>query len=565
MRRLAFDIEADGLNEVVINKKGHPIPEGKEIFCMVIQNVDNPLEIHRFGPDHIEDGVNMLRDAGLIIGHNIMMYDIPMLERFFGPIDTPSYDTLIVSRMMYPDKLDHPLGGNSLECWGKHLGMEKIEFKDFSEYTEEMLVYCVRDVEVTTRIYNAQKEFVKEYPKSIKLEHILAGIIAKQIDTGFGFDIDAADQLERDLLMEKVEIEDSLCQIFPPIVEERWSDKTGKRLKDKVTHFNPASRQQIAMRLGEKYGWEPPKTEKGNPKVDSAELKKLPWSEAKELVRYFDIIKLHGMVEDWIHRATTSRDGRIHGNVNTQGTVTGRMTASQPNLQQVSGDKRARSLFVPRKGWKQVGIDASGLEARLLANRMAPWDDGEFGRVVLHDDIHTVNQHKAGLPTRDSSKTFFYALIYGAGDDKIGKIISKGSREGKAIKERYLEEMPALKKLLDNCKFQVAKKGTLTLLDGREVPCRSAHKALNVQIQGDGAMIMKVAQTIFSHLLQKYEGRYNFMATVHDEWQLECDPEIAEEIGELGIKAIQQAGKRLGWVVDMDGEYRVGNNWSDCH
>ncbi len=565
MRRVVFDIEADGLSEVVIDKKGNPVPEGKEIYCVVIQDVDNPRDIKRFGPNDIEAAVKVLREAKLIIGHNIIMYDIPMLERFFGPIDTPSYDTLIVSRMMYPDRMSHPLGGNSLEHWGAHLGCEKLDFKDFSKYTEEMLTYCEQDVLVTLKIFEEQKDFVARFKKSIRLEHILAHIISEQTQTGFGFDLDAAHELEMDLLMEKVEIEDHLCQTFPPIVEERWSEKTGNRLKDKVTPFNPGSRKQIAERLGDKYGWIPKKTDKGNPKVDSAELKKLSWPEAKLLVRYFDIQKLQGMVEDWIKRATTSRDGRIHGSVNTQGTVTGRMTASQPNLQQVSGDKRARSLFVPRDGWKQVGIDASGLEARLLANRMSPWDDGEFGRVVLHEDIHTVNQQKAGLPTRDSSKTFFYALIYGAGDDKIGKIIDKGRKEGKIIKERYLKEMPALKKLLDNCKFQVAKKGTLTLLDGREVPCRSEHKALNVQIQGDGAMIMKVAQTLFNHLLKPYQGKYNFMGTIHDEWQLECEPDLAEEIGRLGVKAIRLAGERLGCVVDMDGEYRVGDNWSECH
>jgi len=564
MMRLAFDIEANGLNEVVINKKGSPVPEGDRIFCLVIIDIDSG-DTYTFSEECIDLGVALLRKASLIVGHNIAMYDLPMLERKHGPINTPYYDTLIVSRMMYPDKLDHPLGGNSLTCWGTHLGLEKIDFHDFTEFSPEMEKYCVRDVELVRSIYFRQRNFIGKYPKSIKLEHMLSRIIARQIDNGFGFDLDAADQFERDLLMEKVEIEDNLCQIFPPIVEERWSDKTGKRLKDKVTHFNPASRQQIAMRLGEKYGWEPSKTEKGNPKVDSAELKKLPWDEAKELVKYFDIIKLLGMVEDWIYRATTSRDGRIHGNVNTQGTVTGRVTASQPNLQQVSGDSRARSLFKPRDGWLQVGIDASGLEARLLANRMAVWDGGEFGRSVLHDDIHTVNQKKAGLPDRTSSKTFFYALIYGAGNEKIGKIIGKGSGAGKKIKERYLDEMPALKMLLKNCKFQVAKKGTLTLLDGREVPCRSAHKALNVQIQGDGAMIMKVAQTILNHLLKPYEGRYNFMATVHDEWQLECDPAIAEEVGELGVRAIKEAGIRLGCVVDMDGEYRIGNNWADCH
>jgi len=564
MMRLAFDIEADGLNEVVINKKGSPIPEGKRIFCMVAIDIDSGAT-YTFSEECMDLGVALLRKASLIVGHNIAMYDLPMLERKHGPIDTPYYDTLIVSRMMYPDKLDHPLGGNSLACWGTHLGLEKIDFHDFTEFSPEMEKYCVRDVELVRSIYLRQRNFYGQYFKSIKLEHVLSRIIARQIDNGFGFDLDAADQFERDLLMEKVEIEDNLCQIFPPIVEERWSDKTGKRLKDKVTHFNPASRQQIAMRLGEKYGWEPSKTDKGNPKVDSAELKKLPWDEAKELVKYFDIIKLLGMLEDWITRATTSRDGRIHGNVNTQGTVTGRMTASQPNLQQVSGDSRARSLFKPRDGWVQVGIDASGLEARLLANRMAVWDDGEFGRSVLHDDIHAVNQKKAGLPTRSDAKTFFFALIYGAGNDKIGKIIGKGSHAGKKIKDRYLEEMPALKMLLKRCKFQVAKKGTLTLLDGREVPCRASHKALNVQIQGDGAMIMKVAQTIFNHLLKPYVGRYNFMATVHDEWQLECDPDIAEEIGLLGVKAIQESGKRLGCVIDMDGEYRIGNNWADCH
>jgi len=562
--RLAFDIEANGLNEVIINKKGKPIPEGNEIFCMVAIDIDSGYTYH-ISEGCMDEGVELLRNASLIVGHNIAMYDLPMLERKHGPIDTPYYDTLIVSRMMYPDKLDHPLGGNSLACWGTHLGMKKIDFHDFTKFSREMETYCVRDVELVVKIFNRQKDFVSRYPKSIKLEHMLSCIIAKQIDNGFGFDLDAADLLERDLLMEKVEIEDNLCQIFPPIVEARWSDKTGKRLKDKVTHFNPASRQQIASRLGEKYGWEPPKTDKGNPKVDSAELKKLPWDEAKELVHYFDIIKLLGMLEDWILRATTSRDGRIHGNVNTQGTVTGRMTASQPNLQQVSGDRRARSLFKPRDGWVQVGIDASGLEARLLANRMAVWDKGQFGMSVIHDDIHTVNQKKAGLPDRTSSKTFFYALIYGAGNEKIGKIIGKGSREGKRIRDKYLKEMPALKSLLKNCRFQVAKKGTLTLLDGREVPCRSAHKSLNVQIQGDGAMIMKAAQIIFDHLLKPYEWRYGFMATIHDEWQLECDPDIADELGLLGVKAIQDAGKRLGCVVEMDGEFHVGKNWADCH
>jgi DNA polymerase I-like protein with 3'-5' exonuclease and polymerase domains len=213
-----------------------------------------------------------------------------------------------------------------------------------------------------------------------------------------------------------------------------------------------------------------------------------------------------------------------------------------------------------------VGIDASGLEARLLANRMARWDGGEYGDLVLNGDIHTHNQKQAGLDKRDDAKTFFYALIYGAGNVKIGEIIGKGVGAGASLKKRFLANMPALKKLIEKCEFQAIQKGTVTLLDKREVPCRSKHAALNVQVQGDGAMVMKVALCFLYKSLEKlYKGRYAFMATVHDEWQLECDPDIAHEVGKAGAQAIRAAGKFLGCSIAMDGEYRIGKNWSECH
>ena len=564
MKRLVFDIETNGLNELTISKET-PVPECTKVWCLCILDIDTE-ESWEFTTDMAE-GVNMLRGADLIIGHNIIMFDVPILERMYGPIDTKTYDTLVVSRLMYPDRANHPFGSNSLKAWGEYLDNYKIEYDlGFEEYNEDMLKYCIQDVVLTRDIYNKQIDYRNQYPKSIQLEHLVSTIVSKQVQNGFGFNLEQADLLEQELLMEKTMLEDRLGDIFPPITEERWSEKTGKRLKDKVTYFNPGSRKQIAERLGTKYGWSAPKTDKGNPKVDSAVLKKLEFFEAKMLVRYFDIIKLHSQLSDWILRASHSRDGRIHGMVNTQGTVTGRMTASQPNLQQVSGDPRARELFIPTDGWLQVGIDASGLEARLLANRMAEWDDGQYGKDILSSDIHTVNQMAAGLSSRDQAKTFFYALIYGAGDGKIGQIVGKRAKEGKGIKDQFFKSMPALKKLIDSCEFQVAKKGTLTLLDGREVPCRAKHKALNVQIQGDGAIIMKLAQCLLNKKINElYQGKARFMATVHDEWQLECDPSIAKQIGILGTKAIAEAGERLCCKVQMDGEFRVGQNWSECH
>jgi len=567
MNRIVFDIEGNGLTEIVLGKKGRVIPEGDTVHCMVLLDLDSDNML-TLGPNEIEEGVEMLRNADLLVGHNITMYDIPMLERLYGKIDTDTIDTLIVSKLMYPDRNQHPFGGNSLEAWGKQLGIYKDDYDGgWEAFTEEMLSYCAQDTKVNKAIYLKQLSFIMSNERVIAFEHILSKIIAEQINNGFGFDLDKARELEDTLLKRKEVIDNGFERIFPTKIIERYSDKTGNRLKDKVVSFNPGSRKQIADRLGEKYNWKPPLTDKGNPKVDETVLKKLNFPEAKVLVEYFNIIKLMGQVTDWITRASSSRDGRIHGSINPQGTVTGRMTASQPNLQQVSGDPRARRLFVPREGWVQVGIDAKGLEARMLGNRMYPFDEGEYGRIIVEKDIHTENQRLAGLSNRSDAKTFFYGFIYGAGDAKIGQIVGKSSYIGRKLKKQFLDGLPALKKVIDDCKKQVKKTNSIELLDGRYVPCRSAHAALNVQLQGDGAVVMKLAQCILDRKLKnnKLHHFVKFMATVHDEWQLECPPALAEQVGKLGCRCIKEAGERLGCKIPLEGDFRVGKNWSECH
>ena len=202
-----------------------------------------------------------------------------------------------------------------------------------------------------------------------------------------------------------------------------------------------------------------------------------------------------------------------------------------------------------------VGIDASGLEARMLANRMAKYDGGSYGKVVVEEDVHTLNQQAAGLPTRNDAKTFFYGFIYGAGDAKIGKIVNQSAAVGKQLKEKFLRQLPALKKVIDQCKFQVNKDGTIELLDGRKVPCRSIHAALNVQLQGDGAMIMKLAQAIFDRMLKAHKLRANFIATCMTNGN-ECHPDDAVTIGKLGYK-IEEAG--IGWLQGSTN--REISNW----
>jgi len=355
--------------------------------------------------------------------------------------------------------------------------------------------------------------------------------------------------------------------IFPPLVTERWSEKTGKRLKDDVEVFNPGSRQQIAKRLYTKYGWKAPETDKGNPNVDAECLEGLDYPEAKKLIEYFDVVKLLGQVEDWRVRATHSRDGRIHGSINGQGAATGRCTHSQPNMAQVASDHRARDLWTALDNSEVVlGADLSGLELRMLAHYMSKYDNGAYGEVILNGDIHTHNQIKAGLPTRNDAKTFIYGFLYGAGDEKVGSIVKGSARQGKALKETFLRELPALNMVKKEVEFFYSKDKHLTLLDGRRVPIRSQHAALNTLLQGSGAVLSKYWMIVANRNLRwRFGFKVRQMAYVHDELQFSCPKDIAEEAGKIIVASATEAGERLGVKIRIDAEFKIGSSWGDTH
>lgn len=567
--KLVLDIEANSLMELTLDSKGRPVKECTKIHCVVTKDIDSG-EVKEWTGD-FKGMREYIDSATLLIGHNIIGFDMPCLLRIAGCKPALAYhDSLVVSKLMYPDLRDHPLGGNSLECWGKHLGVPKADYDGgWEEFSEEMLKYCVQDVHVAHAIYIKQMEWIKakQYEKVVSLEHTATVVLMEQIANGFGFNLDAAEKLAIELLSTKADIEDQMHTIFPPIVTERWSEKTGKRLKDDVEVFNPGSRQQIAHRLKTKYGWKAPETDKGNPNVDAECLEGLDYPEAKKLIEYFNVVKLLGQVEDWRVRATHSRDGRIHGSINGQGAATGRCTHSQPNMAQVATDHRARDLWTALgDGEVVLGADLSGLELRMLAHYMSKYDNGAYGEVILNGDIHTHNQTKAGLPTRNDAKTFIYGFLYGAGDEKVGSIVKGSARQGKALKETFLRELPALNMVKKEVEFFYSKDKHLTLLDGRRVPIRSQHAALNTLLQGSGAVLSKYWMIVANRNLRwRFGKRVRQMAYVHDELQFSCPPDIAEEAGKIIVASATEAGERLGVKIRIDAEFKIGSSWGDTH
>ena len=524
---------------------------------LVVTNANGVIKCHR-EPKSLKKEIW----GKILVAHNGIAFDFPVLNKVWGlKIKLHQVlDTLVLSRLLNPMRTKH-----SLAAWGEDLGFPKTEFNQFDQYSEEMRQYCINDVKVLERVYNQllkEKESHGFDEESIQLEHEVCSVISKQVSRGFRLDVEGCERLCGVLSGRMEEICERLQESFQPIVHRRVSEKTGKQLKDYVEVFNPASRQQISKRL-QGIGWKPKKyTEKGSVIVDESVLRGVNIPEAKLICEYLLLQKRLSQVTSWIEAVSDKH--RVHGKVITNGAVTGRMTHHSPNLAQIPSvhaeyGSECREQWVVDPGYKLVGIDASGLELRMLAHYM---EDEEYTKEVVDGDIHTKNQLAAGLDTRAKAKTFIYAFLYGAGAKKIGSITGTN---GTVIIDKFMKNVPALAKLKEKIAVNLRNKGSLPGLDGRRLFIRSEHAALNTLLQGAGAVVMKKALVIFDKYIKLHELDAHFVANVHDEWQLEVKEEEAELVGQLGVKAIIEAGKALRLNCPLDGEYKVGDNWKQTH
>lgn len=247
-----------------------------------------------------------------------------------------------------------------------------------------------------------------------------------------------------------------------------------------------------------------------------------------------------------------------------------------------------RSLFhIPEiingQAWGQCGVDLSGIEFRALAELVAEFDGGALIDVILksaldpknNPDIHTYNAQMTGL-TRDIAKRLLYALMYGAGDWKLGfTAMPIGARHeqvalGKKLRAQLMEGLPALKQAIEKIKAQ-AKKGYLVGLDGRKLFVRSEHSALNLSLQSAAAIIAKkwVCLTeeycLADGMDHGWKGDFSMMAFVHDEVQSGVTDEAREYYARNCVKAAKDAGKFFNWKCPVDAEAKFGRNWAECH
>ena len=428
--RLVFDIESNGLLDAtkIHSLCLYDIDSGKTYSC-----TDNAYN----SAYKLQYGLELLSQADMIIGHNIICFDIPLIRKLYPEWRSRATirDTLTLSRLIWTNLVDKdwaskhkagstfnmPLqlyGRHSLEAWGYRMGEYKGTFgktTDWQNWTPEMQKYCEQDVRVTTRLWNTiQKHDYSE--RAIKLEHDFQKIIFRQEQNGFPFDLRKAEEYYIQLCGERDALRQQLQSLYPPTDKgEYFTPKRDNKAKGyvagvpiwkpKITAFNPGSRDEIAERFKEMHDWIPTElTPAGKPKVDEEVLSSLPWEEAKQLANFFLLQKRIGQLGEgkqaWL--STVGEDGCIHGRVTTNGAVTGRCTHHDPNLAQVPAvgtlwGEEFRSLFYAPEGYSLLGCDASGLELRCLAHYMAAFDKGAYAEIILHGDIHWANALALGL------------------------------------------------------------------------------------------------------------------------------------------------------------------------
>ena len=432
--RLVFDIETNGL-----------LRELTTIHSLVIYDLDSnkyySCTDNFYVPEDdsietrtVKQGIEMLSKADVIIGHNIVKFDIPAIQKLYPDFTyNKARDTLLMAKLVYPDigLIDDRLilknqlpkamrGRYSLESFGYRLKEYKGEYchkeDAWDKWSYEMQTYCEQDVRVTVKLWNTLiKHGIPE--TTLDIEHEFATILFNQEMRGVHFDLDKAVDMASQLQAKKLELEQQLKDAFPDeVVEETFIPKVNNKnrgyvkgvpfVKRKIIEFNPSSRDMISQRLVKKYGWKPKHlSNTGKPILNEEIIDTLKYPEAPLLKEYFLVTKVLGQLLEgknaWLKLYNKTTEA-IHGSVDTIGAVTCRCTHKYPNLAQVPAvggfmGKECRELFCAREGYNLVGCDASGLELRCLAHYMK---DDEYTHEILNGDIHTKNQIAAGLPTR---------------------------------------------------------------------------------------------------------------------------------------------------------------------
>lgn len=628
MSKFVFDIETNGL-----------LLQGTRCWIVAAKNLETNVMQY-----WLEDNLGWQKvfdEATLLIGHNIMGFDIPMLEKLYGwkpKKHTRLEDTLILSQVL--DYKRFGSEGHSMEAWGVHFGQPKVEHEDWTQYSEEMKNRCLTDVDLNIRIWDQLKEEAKIHISNPKKPYIRTYLQAEYAASrwnataslhGWPFDLEKAVPLlalmkdEMDAahiaLSHKLGTKAVAVDKKKGIVEAKspaWTKigayaartadwfgidpYTGQdedRLLEgdysRVT-FEPLdldSVQDVKVFLY-RNGWEPtewntkrvpdPKrperliTVNTTPKVTEDSLEFLG-GDGKLYCDFLSTKSRYGVLKTWIE--AVDEGGNLHGEAMLVGTPSMRarhsLIVNVPAVDSTWG-KEMRGLFKCKPGWKLIGCDSAGNQARGLAHYL---QSEEYVKLLLEGDIHQYNADKltevlqgmkiAHKVPRARAKRILYAFLFGASGAKLwGYIFDVQDKEkGNKLKNGFQKAVPGLKALLEVLEkiFASTRKfgsGYIVGIGGNRIYCDSFHKLLVYLLQACEKATCSTALMLTANNLEAAGIPYQPCIYYHDEIDFMVPEEYAIQAAAIGKQAFID-GPKMYDIDIMDGEAKIGDTWYEVH
>ncbi|MCD6284871.1 MAG: DNA polymerase I, partial [Anaerolineae bacterium] len=578
---VAVDTETTGLDAVSADLVGISITdtEGVAWYIPVLapageKTLPSDLVAQHLGP--------VLQDLGITkVGHNLK-YDMKVLARAGMPVDGTLFDTMVAEWVLNPDAA---LGLKS-QAWTR-LGVQMTEISELigsgrGQITmaevpvARTMPYAAADADMTFRLWAKLAPELKEREQDDlfrNLEMPLLPVLTEMELTGIEVDKSWLLELSRELTVRLADLKTSITQ------------HAGQTL-------NINSTQQLSKILFDKLGLPTRgirKTKSGHYSTRASVLEGLRGKHpiVDDILAYRELAKLKSTYVDALPDLVNPTTGRIHTSYNPTGTVTGRISSNNPNLQNIpirsEEGRRIRRAFVAQHGWLLVGVDYSQVELRVMAH--VSKDPGLIEAFERGEDIHATTAAAVyGVPLeavsyemRSTAKAVNFGLIYGQGAFGLAGQLGISVQEAGDFIARYFDRFPGVRAYMDQIQADAAEKGYVeTLLKrrryfpelqaGSRASSRSRQSAermaMNTPIQGSAADIIKLAM-IRMHARLKAEGfRSRMLLQVHDEVVLEVpEDELAATIA-LVTETMEDA---VVLDVPLQVDVETGPNWRDMH
>jgi len=509
-------------------------------------------------------------------------YDINVLANASTPINVQgvAFDTMLESYVLDSTATRHDMDSLSL----KYLGHSTIRFEDIAGKGAKQLTfdqialeqagpYAAEDADVTLRLHQNLWARLEEIPSLASvlrdIEIPLVPVLARIERNGALVDAKLLGEHSQELGEKLVALE---RQAFEVAGEE----------------FNLGSPKQLGAILYEKLGLPIiSKTAKGQASTAEAvlaELAEQDYELPKVLMQYRSLSKLKSTYTDRLPEQINPRTGRIHTSYQQAVASTGRLSSSDPNLQNIpirsAEGRRIRQAFVAPKGYKLVAADYSQIELRIMAHLSR--DEGLMNAFRDNLDVHTataaevfkVELDQVSNDQRRSAKAINFGLIYGMGAQKLAKDIGVDSKTAKAYIETYFARYPGVREYMDRTRRQAAEQGYVETLFGRRLylPAIKSSRpqeragaertAINAPMQGTAADIIKKAMVAVDEWLSESGLDARVILQVHDELVLEVREDLVEQVS-AQIRPLM--GETVKLDVPLLVEVGVGNNWDEAH